>query len=206
MSRDVRALGRELRPEPEPIRRSPLWLTLGWLFRHLPEIGLIFLLVRAWQWAASRAGLHWTAVLSVALLSGALAWPRSRRLLLAVGGCLLTRSRLRGALAELRLSRRDGRPPYAVLLLPTAVGERVWLLCPVRVCAEDIGDEADRLAAACFARTVRVREHPRWSALVVLDVVRRDPRPELPEPVRRAVPYRPLLGTRMPVQVARHRA
>jgi hypothetical protein len=208
MSRDVRALGRELRPEPEPVRRSLPRLLLGWLLRHLPEIVLSYLLVRAWQWAAGRVGLRTAEVVTVALICGVLAWASSRRLLFAVGGCLVTRARLRAALAELRLSRRDGRPPVVLGLLPTLAGERVWLLCPVRVSAADIDDERDRLAAACFARAVKVSEHPRWSALVVLDVIRREPRephPALREPVRRSVAYRPLV-TRFPVQVARHRA
>jgi hypothetical protein len=65
--------------------------------------------------------------------------------------------------------------PFTVALVPTAVGERVWLCCPVGVSAEDIADEIERLRAACFARDVRVTKDRRFSALVVVDVIRRDP-------------------------------
>jgi hypothetical protein len=176
MSREVRALGRELQPGPESRRRSLPGAVAGWAFRHLPAIAFLLLLVRAWQWTNLRTGPLWTDVLACVLAAGVLRWSRSRRWLLAVGGCALTRARLRGALAELRLSNRDGRPPVILAVLPTAVGERVWLLCPVRVAAEDIAEEADRLRAACFARGVRVAQHRRFSALVVLEVIRRERR------------------------------
>lgn len=202
MSRDARALGRELRPDPVPARRS--LSVAGWLARHLPELLLLFCLVRAWQWAAGRAGARWTGVACVAFVAAALCWERSRRWLLALGGCLLTMARLRAALAQLRLSGRGGRPPVLVGLWPGATGERVWLLCPVRVAAEDIADEADRLAAACFARAVRVSRHRTWSALVVLDVVRRK-EPASQEPARRLV-TEPGWVPRFPVRIARHRA
>ncbi|MGH3817330.1 MAG: hypothetical protein ACRDRE_06105 [Pseudonocardiaceae bacterium] len=48
MSRDYRALGRELRPGPGVKRRSLLGRLVGWVFRHLPEILLMALLIRAW--------------------------------------------------------------------------------------------------------------------------------------------------------------
>jgi hypothetical protein len=35
-------------------------------------------------------------------------------------------------------------------------------------------DETERLRAACIAREVRVTRDARWSALVVVDVIRRD--------------------------------
>jgi hypothetical protein len=60
-------------------------------------------------------------------------------------------------------------------LTPTPVGERVRLWCRAGISAEDITDETDGLRAACFARDVRVIRDRRWSSLVVLDVIRRDP-------------------------------
>jgi len=88
---------------------------------------------------------------------------------------MLTRARLRAAFHELRLSRRSGRLPITMALIPTAVGERVWLCCPLGVSAEDIASETDRLRAACFARDIRVTRDRRFSALAVVDVIRRDP-------------------------------
>ncbi len=175
MSREYRALGRELRPVPQIKRRSLLGRLVGWAFRHLPEILLLLLVVRAWQVCADKLGPLWTDVFAVGLVAGLLWWRRSRRWLTAALGCVITRARLRAAFTELRLSRRNGRLPFTVALVPTPVGERVWLLCPVGVSAEDIADESDRLRAACFAREVRITRDRRFSALVVLDVIRRDP-------------------------------
>ncbi|MGH8877751.1 MAG: hypothetical protein ACRD0P_10475 [Stackebrandtia sp.] len=175
MSREYRALGRELRPGREIKHRSVLGRLVGWVLRHLPEIIVVVLLIRIWQVTAERIGPLWTNILTVALVVGLVGWRRSRRWLSAVVGCMVTRARLRAAFAELRLSRRSGRLPVTVALVPTAVGERVWLCCPVGVSAEDIADETDRLRGACFARDVRVTRDRRFSALVVVEVIRRDP-------------------------------
>ena len=173
--REYRALGRELRQGREVRRRSVVGRLVGWVFRHLPEIIVVLLLIRVWQITAEQISPLWTNILLVTLVVGLMWWRRSRRWLTAVVGCMVTRARLRAALAELRLSRRSGRLPVTVALVPTAVGERVWLCCPIGVSAEDIADETDRLRAACFARDVRVTRDRRFSALVVIEVIRRDP-------------------------------
>jgi len=165
VSREYRALGRELRHGLEIKRRSLLGRVLGWVVRHLPEILLVVLLVRAWQITAEQIGPLWTNILDLVIAVGLVWWRRSRRWLTAVAGCLLTRARLRTAFRELRLSRRSGRLPVTLVLLPTAVGERVWLCCPIGVCAEDIAEESDRLCAACFAGEIAspaTADSPPW--------------------------------------------
>lgn len=175
VSREYRGLARTLRPaELAPHRPGVLWRLVGWGFRHLPEILLLLLVIRCWQAAADRIGPLWTDVVCAVTVGFLVGWSRSRRWLLAAVGCAVTRARLRSAFAELRLSRRNGRVPFTVAMVPTPVGERVWLLCPVGVSAEDIADESDRLRSACLARDVRVTRDRRWSALVVVDVIRRD--------------------------------
>ena len=175
MSREYRALGRELRPGPKATHRSLLGRVLGWVLRHLPEILLVVLLIRLWQLTAQQIGPLWTTILTVVAVVGLVWWRWSRRWLRAVSGCVLTRARLRAAFTELRLSRRSGQLTFVVALVPTTVGERVWLCCPLGLSAEDIAEETDRLRAACFARDVRVTRDRRFSALVVIEVIRRDP-------------------------------
>ena len=175
VSREYRALGRELRTGREVKQRSMVGRLVRWVFRHVPEIVVVFLLIRVWQITAEQIGPFWTNLLSVALIVGLVWRRRSRRWLTAVVGCMVTRTRLRAAFTELRLSRQSGRLPFTVALVPTAVGERVWLCCPVGVSAEDIASETDRLRAACFARDVGVTRDRRLSALVVVEVIRRDP-------------------------------
>src|SRR5215475_6247846 len=87
-------------------------------------------------------------------------------------GCLLTRAGLRPPPADPRLPGRVSGPPRARATLPAGIGERVWLLCPVRVSAEDIAGESDRPHAAWLAREVRVTPG-RLAAVVALDAVRR---------------------------------
>jgi hypothetical protein len=174
VSREYRSLGRALQPVVLVPRRGPARRLVGFLFRHLPELVVLALLVHLWRVATDRLSPLWTDLAAVALIGVVVGLPRPRRWLLAVGGCMVTRARLRAAFAELRLCRRSGRTPLVVAMRPTPVGERVWLVCPVGVSAEDIADEVDRLRAACFAREVRVARDRRWSALVVVDVIRRD--------------------------------
>jgi hypothetical protein len=57
---------------------------------------------------------------------------------------------------------------------PTPVGERVFLLLRAGLSADDFTGNTAELATACGAREVRVTP-VRWnSALIVLDVIRRD--------------------------------
>jgi hypothetical protein len=69
--------------------------------------------------------------------------------------------------------------------------ERVWLWCPAGLSAEDIEDETDRLRAACVAREVRITRNARWSAVIVVDVIRRDtlsPQRVIPTPITAHIP------------------
>lgn len=174
MSREFRLLARELRPAP-PRRRSVLGAVLGALFRYLPEIGTGLGLV--WLWATLAGWLgSWPAMVVLLAAAGlSVWWPASRRVLAAALGCVVTRHRLRTALVELRLVSRSGRLPLVLWLAPTPVGERVRVWCRAGMSAKDIADETDHLRSACFAREVRVVRDRRWSSLVTVEVIRRDP-------------------------------
>jgi len=171
---EFRGLARELRPV-EVRRRSAFQVAAGWVWRHLPELVALYLLLRAWSWSARSIGPAWTAVVAVGLVSAVVAWPRSRRWLLAMAGCWVTRHRLHTAMVEVRLSTRAGRLPLFLAVVPTPVGERAWLWCRAGISAEDMTDEIDRIRAALAARDVRISRDPRWAALVAVDVIRRDP-------------------------------
>jgi hypothetical protein len=175
VSREFRWLARELRPGLPRPRRSVLGVVLGWLARHLPEILAVLLAVKLWSVSVTVLGRLWTVLLTVAVAAAMVCWQRSRRWLLAGLGCLVTRYRLRTALIELRLTNRAGRLPLTLWLAPTPVGERVWLWCRAGISAEDIADEIDGIRAACCARDIRVTRDRRWAALVVVEVIRRDP-------------------------------
>lgn len=174
VSREHRRLVRMLRPPPVH-RPSVARAVAGWVWRHLPELLLVVLLVRFWAWASPRIGPQWTVAAIAALGLAVFGWPVSRRAVLAVGWCAVTRHRLHTALVEVRATTRDGRLPLFLAVMPAPFGERVRLWCRAGISAEDLADESDRLRAALWARDVRVTRDRRWSALVVVDVVRRDP-------------------------------
>jgi len=89
--------------------------------------------------------------------------------------CSVTRHRLHTGLVEVRATNRDGRLPLFLSVVPAPFGERVRLWCRAGISAEVIEDEADRLRAALWCRDVRVIRDRRRSALVTVEVVRRDP-------------------------------
>lgn len=146
----------------------------GWCWRHVPEFLCLLVLLAGWRWLAGLAGGLVATALGVALVAGLAAWSPSRQVLLAVVGWRLTRHGLRAGLLGARIVTASGRLPAHLCSRPTSVGERVWLWCPPGLSAEDMEDETDQLRAACMAREVRVTRDRRWSALVVVDVIRRD--------------------------------
>ncbi len=105
-------------------------------------------------------------------LAAALPWPR--RFLLARFWCLVTRHRLQTVMWELRLHTRRFRLPLVLWTRPTPVGERVFLLLRAGLSADDFTTNTAELATACGAREVRVTAVRQNSALIVLDVIRRD--------------------------------
>ena len=146
----------------------------GWIWRHLPELFVLLVVVMVWRWLAGFLGSLLAVLLLVAVLAGALVWAPSRKVLAVVAGWRLTRHRLRAGLMEARVTTPFGRLPVYLGSWPTSVGERVWLWCPPGIAAEDLEDETERLRAACIAREIRVNRDVRFSALVAVDVIRRD--------------------------------
>ncbi len=96
--------------------------------------------------------------------------------------CSCVRHRLRTALVQLGSRNRSGKLPWLIWWHPTPVGERVWLCLVAGMSAAQIEEAADALAAACFARQVRVETNRRMTAFVRVDIIRRDPL-ESPTPI-----------------------
>ena len=122
-------------------------------------------------WSYSRLMLTVAVVLGVVL-----AVPPTRRLTVRSVWVAVTRHRLRAFFVQGRVYNRTGRLPWIVAARPTAVGERLWVWMIPGLSVLDLQDSAvEEITAACWARTTRVERHRRVSALVVVDVVRRDP-------------------------------
>src|SRR6266568_3235009 len=103
-------------------------------------------------------------------------WRWSIEIILAIGRLiggwfmvLLARHRIRTALVQLGSRNRSGKLPWLVLWYPTPVGERIWLALVAGMSPEQIEESADALAAACWARQVRVEKNRRMTAFVRVD-------------------------------------
>jgi hypothetical protein len=78
-------------------------------------------------------------------------------------------------LVQSRVMNHRGYVPWLLWVRPTNVGERVWLLMRPGICVDDLDTRTSQIAAACWARDARVRAWRRLVAVVLVDVVRRDP-------------------------------
>jgi hypothetical protein len=78
-------------------------------------------------------------------------------------------------MVQSRITNHHGYVPWLLWVRPTNVGERAWLLMRPGICVDDVETSTSEIAAACWARDARVRAVRRLVALVLVDVVRRDP-------------------------------
>jgi hypothetical protein len=85
------------------------------------------------------------------------------------------RTELTASVVQSRVMNHRGYVPWCLWVRPTNVGERAWLLMRPGICAEDMESRTAHIAAACWARDARVRAWRRLVAVVLVDVVRRDP-------------------------------
>jgi hypothetical protein len=164
------------------LHRSWIVQVLLAIWRWSIEILLLALLIITWfRLSAHMPNYAVAAVLVVPFAIGA-NFPRVRRLLAGWCWVLVVRHRFRTALVQTGVRNRSGKLPWIVAWRPTAVGERVTLLMVAGMSATDVENAADALAAACWARQVRVDKNRRSAAFVRVDVIRRDPL-ESPKPI-----------------------
>jgi len=148
-------------------------LVLFWRWRYELAIGLAFagalwLLTAGVGVVAAVFGLAAGAALAVGVAP-------ARRWMVARAWCVITPHRVRTACAEARIHTRRGRLPAVLFTKRTPLGERVYLWCRAGISEEDFAGAGELLRTACLARALYVVRHHRWPAVVVLDVIRRDP-------------------------------
>ena len=159
-----------IRPE-----RSLIVRVLAVLWHLRTELAVSVVGVWGWLWLTDRMPA-WVAVTVVLVTVAALmGWGPSRRFALGHVWCTITRHRLRSCLVQSRVMNHRGYVPWLLWVRPTNVGERVWLLMRPGICVEDLDTRTSQIAAACWARDARVRAWRRLVAVVLVDVVRRDP-------------------------------
>lgn len=163
---------------------------LGWHWRY--ELGLVTglaVVVLASGYTLGAAWLIAIAAIGLAGLAAGLAWPPSRRRLIARAWCVITPHRVRTGCRHAWVQTRDGRLPVVLYTTPAAFGERVTLWCRAGITAGDLEAARDVLRVACWASDVRVVASARYAQVVVLEVIRHRP----PGPPDRGSPAWPHL-------------
>lgn len=118
-----------------------------------------------------------------AVLAVLLAWPPSRRWLLARWACARSRRRIIAVLRETRVPDSRDRLPIVRRVRPTAVGERLELRMRPGQSAELLAAHIEALRAGARARDVTISRDPARADRVYVDVIRRDLL-DTPEPLR----------------------
>jgi hypothetical protein len=157
------------------LHRSWLVQALLVLWRWSIEITLAVLLFIAWFRLAAVMPNYAVAMVMAFPLVTVCNFRWGRRFIVGWFFVLMVRHRIRTALVQLGSRNRSGKLPWLVLWCPTPVGERVWLALVAGMSPEQIEESADALAAACWARQVRVEKNRRMTAFVRVDVIRYDP-------------------------------
>jgi hypothetical protein len=156
-------------PRPGLIART-------WHWRY--ELGLVTGVVLGTAAIGIALGPGWLITAAAAVMAigtGAMTWPASRRYLIARAWCVITPHRIRTGCTHAWVQTRDGRLPVVLYTVPADFGERVWLWCRAGITGPDLVAARDILRAACWASDVRVVVNDRRSHIVVLEVIRRVP-------------------------------
>src|SRR5689334_6348477 len=146
----------------------------GVLWRFRTE-AMVLVTGTAGMWELAKAvTTAWLTVILIMTGTAITVVPQARRFITRRAWCVLSRHRIQKVCFETRMHTRTGRLPLVLRIHPTKVGERALIWCRAGICAADFEAHTPEIAAACYARQVRIEGHQRWAQLVQLNVVRRD--------------------------------
>jgi hypothetical protein len=154
------------------------WPVLRPVWNWRVELATATVIVAGAAGVASLSGSWWWSLLLLAPLGVAVAVPAARRRLMAFVWCQITRHRLQMCFAAfIKATNRvtPGLVPLVLSVRSTPAGERAWLWLRPGLDLADLQENTDKIAVACWARSVQVVASPRFAALVRVDVTRRDP-------------------------------
>jgi hypothetical protein len=118
-------------------------------------------------------GLAATAGAGLAVAVVLLQWPPARTWVVTRAWCVITPHRVRVGCINAWVQTRRGKLPFILHTMPTDYGERVYLWCRAGIAAADLFAARHLLAAACWAKEVRVAPSLRHAHLVTLEIVRK---------------------------------
>jgi hypothetical protein len=154
-------------------------VVFGALWRWRIELLLLIVLLVAWVVLAYQLPGTWPTwsppVVLATTMTVIAVVPPSRRFVSRRAWCVYSRHRVRKCFVQSRVMTHEGLLPLFVWTRPTPVGERLWLWLRPGLSGRDIDNVTDRIAAACWAASARVKVSPKRAAVVSVDVIRRDP-------------------------------
>jgi hypothetical protein len=150
--------------------RRPQLPAVAWRWRY--EVGVAIAIPTVVISLHAILGWRWTLADIVVFAMFLCVSPSARHAIIGRARCVITAHRIRTGCAEAYLVSRRGALPLIYSTAPAPYGERVRLWCPAGILAEDFELAADILAAACWAREIRVARDPEHTHLVTLDVIR----------------------------------
>jgi hypothetical protein len=160
---------RELQRDLQSVKR-PNAIVVLWRWRW--EVMLFLGLPAELTLLAIRLGWVWMLVAIAALMVTFVGWPGARYWLIAHVRCIITEHRVRAGCAQAWIQSRYGKLPSILLTTPEPFGERVYIWCWAGITLEDFEEARNILRSVCWASDVRVTSSPRYSHIVILDVVR----------------------------------
>ncbi|MEV4459334.1 hypothetical protein [Microbispora sp. NPDC049633] len=101
------------------------------------------------------------------------ALPMVKRAITTRFWCVVTPHRVRHAFARARIVSRQGKLPVILMIRPTKLGERLWVWLRAGTSPGNVERASDLIAAACWARSVRIQRDRYRASLIVIDVLRR---------------------------------
>ena len=148
--------------------------TAGVIWRFRTELAVLMTgIAGVWE-LAKAVTTAWLALILILSATAVTVLPPARQFIIRRVWCVLSRHRIQKVCFETRMHTRTGRLPLVLRIHPTKVGERALIWCRAGICAADFEAHAPEIAAACYARQVRIEGHSRWAQLVQVDIVRRD--------------------------------
>ena len=168
-----------VRPE-----HNRFWLVVGFVVRRRAELIVITVTWLVFVQLESHVSpglpawmtpVQWTWLLLAATAAVVLAIPASRRYTVRRATAVIMRHRMRACFLQTRTWTANGRLPFLMWSRPSRVGIRVRVWLPAGLSVNDLERIIDELGAACWAREARITAVRGQAALVVVDIVRRDP-------------------------------
>lgn len=146
---------------------------LGWVVRARAELTTVILLLTAYVVLLKSTGWSSTTVLIVegTTVIALICLPGTRARMWAV----TSRHRIYKCMYETRTMTPNGTLPYLIWASPSPVGERIRVWLPAGLSVTDLASITEALAAACYATEARTEVNRRFTHLVTVTIVRRDP-------------------------------